>query len=165
MCRKANRRRLGGMLGCPATAVPSGDVTRASAGLWIFSRLRWNFHVKVNYHTVMVNEVEIMSEVRQQVRTLINDPIEAISEKTLDQFIGLAWDRLKMEIPYRAAALFAMSIGDSEYAREITATFSEAAVLRERERCAKIADSLNAGLDDHVDNAMMLVSEKIRSGE
>lgn len=50
-----------------------------------------------------------------KVRVLMNDQIGGIN---IERFIELARERAELEIPYRAASLFALSIGDDRSSRE-----------------------------------------------
>ena len=64
----------------------------------------------------------------EQVRTLVNDFVTGHSqmpEGTFQRFVALARLRAQMEIPYRAAALFAISRGDFDFAHELYSNLPE----------------------------------------
>lgn len=56
-------------------------------------------------------------------------------------------------------------IAESSVQFDITMHYVNQAVLAERQRCAKIADSGNTGCGDQGDLAALDIAEKIRSGE
>lgn len=89
--------------------------------------------------------------VEDKVRAIINAHPSGLIP-SLSVFIEMAKERADAELPYRAASLFALSVGDYECAREVVAHMYapavNCAVLAERERCAKICELFSVDPQD-----------------
>ncbi len=76
-----------------------------------------------------------------KTRLLLNDGLtEQLSAGVIGGFVEMATERAILEIPYRAASLYALSVGDVDWSRTIMAALSGDLIAAETERCAKIAD-------------------------
>lgn len=134
---------------------------------WVEGGCDWNPPLLRVSFPAADGEAAILAKVTGQARALLNDHFQQLDPVILGRFLDLAWERLKVEWPYQAASLFAMSTGDFELAARIvssmlhigTAVTDERAA--ERERCAMIAER-----HQHVNGSgPMAIAREIRSGK
>ncbi len=101
-----------------------------------------------------------------KTRLLLNDGMtEHVPAGVIGGFVEMAAERAAMEIPYRAASLYALSVGDVDWSRTIMTTVADNLAAAEREKCAVEVESLIGSVvqdGDAMDEAWRAAADLIR---